>query len=221
MANESRQMILINACAKGNAEDVIKAVENGADVDGVVLFGHETPLYVAARGNYADVVDVLIKMKAHVNKARLDNGESPLYIASKNGFTDVIEKLLDAGANVTQETKEGMTSLSIALALKRFDIANQLCRKKTTHPARLMSFEPKVEIRSLPLSSDEDDNVCVLSEKLSDREQEHVGTSIVKSQSDFSLFGGALKGPTVLSANIDSNDEEDSLFVSRRFRFEL
>ncbi|KAL5509672.1 hypothetical protein EMCRGX_G005075 [Ephydatia muelleri] len=45
----------------------------------------------------------------------LQNGCSPLNAASDNGHLDVVETLLEAGANINQATKDGRTSLDLAV----------------------------------------------------------------------------------------------------------
>ncbi|KAL5509645.1 hypothetical protein EMCRGX_G005045 [Ephydatia muelleri] len=45
----------------------------------------------------------------------LQDGWSPLNAASKKGHLDVVETLLEAGANINQATKDGRTSLDLAV----------------------------------------------------------------------------------------------------------
>ncbi|KAL5509583.1 hypothetical protein EMCRGX_G004977 [Ephydatia muelleri] len=45
----------------------------------------------------------------------LQNGWSPLNAASDNGHLDVVKTLLEAGANINQATKDGRTSLDLAV----------------------------------------------------------------------------------------------------------
>ncbi|KAF1318787.1 Tkl protein kinase, partial [Globisporangium splendens] len=72
-----------------------------------------TPLYVAARNGFIDIVELLLVQGAHVDFCDAD-GETPLYVAAYNGFLDVVVKLLNYGANVNMSDADGVTPLSVA-----------------------------------------------------------------------------------------------------------
>ena len=125
---------LHDAAAKGDLEEVKRLVSRrGADVNEISdkrgdTF-HMTPLMLAARGGYLDVVDLLLSSGADTSRedkgsgrelpltyaaagghlaivnlllssgADIEAGEPPLSLASENGHEDVVRLLLERGAN--------------------------------------------------------------------------------------------------------------------------
>ncbi|CAI8042326.1 Ankyrin repeat domain-containing protein 29, partial [Geodia barretti] len=58
-----------------------------------------TPLYIASGKGHSEVVDILLRNGAGVDRA-LNDGTTPLYIASQNGHSEVVDILLRNGAGV-------------------------------------------------------------------------------------------------------------------------
>ncbi len=97
--------------------EVRKLTEPGANVNVMNVYG-TTPLFRASRDGGTVLVNLLLKAKADVNKARRKDGATPLYIASQNGHSEVVKLLLIFGADVnkarTIEYTKGSTPLYIA-----------------------------------------------------------------------------------------------------------
>ena len=72
-----------------------------------------TPLCMASERGHKEVVEVLLKEGADIDKAQND-GRTPLFIASQNGHKEVVEVLLKAGADKDKAQNEEATPLHIA-----------------------------------------------------------------------------------------------------------
>lgn len=137
--------------------DVVKLlIKNGAKVNNTInirnttlktyyengtfsMYGYSTigitPLYIASKQGYTDIVKLLIDNGANVNyttitssttpfygkdiynndKNRITTGMSPLHIASQYGHVDVVTVLINNGANVGYSNELGYTALDIAI----------------------------------------------------------------------------------------------------------
>jgi ankyrin repeat-rich membrane spanning protein len=63
-----------------------------------------TALLVATRGNYVDLVRLLLDHKPNVNALDKDGGTA-LTIACKEGYTEIAQALLNAGAYVNIQVR--------------------------------------------------------------------------------------------------------------------
>ena len=60
----------------------------------------ETPLHLAARNGFKDLVDVLIQRGGNVNSRNLPMQETPLHLASQNGHQHIAEFLIQRGSHI-------------------------------------------------------------------------------------------------------------------------
>ncbi|CAD6199012.1 unnamed protein product [Caenorhabditis auriculariae] len=82
----------------------------------------ESALYVAARNDHSEVVEVLLKHGALVDAAN-KHGYTALHEAARFGLSNTVKVLLDHGAYVDFETKEDELSPLYLAALKGHPLA--------------------------------------------------------------------------------------------------
>ena len=124
--NEKR---LCAASKEGDTEMVMKLCKNPVvDVNVVItLMGQHlnqsTPLIMAAGGGHEEVIRVLLKAGAMVNKTAM-LGLSPLHFAAHFGHIDVVKLLLESGADPNQ----GSSALKMAAWNGHHDVCKVLLR---------------------------------------------------------------------------------------------
>ena len=87
---------LFDGVKTGNANTVLKLLQQGADVNAQDIDGL-TPLSLAAGNGHTEVAQLLIQNHADVN-AKDNYGETPLIWAASSGHTEVAELLRSYGA---------------------------------------------------------------------------------------------------------------------------
>ena len=121
---------LYDASKEGDTEVVMKLCNNPVvDVNVEITLrwnGHySTPLIEAARGGHEEVIRVLLKAGAVVNKTA-KQGISPLHLAAKFGHIDVVKLLLESGTDPDKASNSGMTALQLALKNGHHDVCKAL-----------------------------------------------------------------------------------------------
>ncbi len=77
--------------------------------------GHNVPpLMAAASTGHLDVMELLVKAGAKVNRVTLDDFSSALTVAASRGQIDAVEWLVAHGANVNHDDMQGRTALMLA-----------------------------------------------------------------------------------------------------------
>jgi ankyrin repeat protein len=74
-----------------------------------------TPIYIATKYGYADIVDILLKAGANVNEKTPTVDSTMLLIACREGLADIVDILLKAGADVNYSNRDGETPLHMAV----------------------------------------------------------------------------------------------------------
>ena len=126
---------LCDASKEGDTEMVMKLCKNPVvDVNVVItLMGQHlnqsTPLIMAARGGHEEVIRVLLKAGAMVNKTAMLGpqylpwlGLSPLHFAASFGHSNVVKLLLESGADPNQ----GSSALQLAAKKGHHDVCKVL-----------------------------------------------------------------------------------------------
>lgn len=95
---------------RGNADEVRKLLDAGADVNGVDGV-YRTALHEASGQGKAEVVRVLLDRGAKVDMTDIFTGATPLMDAAYGGHADVIRLLVKAGADTAKKNTLGNTPL--------------------------------------------------------------------------------------------------------------
>jgi len=129
---------LYHAAAFGDVDKVRKALEDGADVNGIVTRRgvSYTPLIRAARAGRDAVITILLQAGADPNLAGRESilsfSTTPLIMAAKHGREEAVKLLLQAGADpeATVQTpfqrSKGWNALQFAKDARHIEVVNLL-----------------------------------------------------------------------------------------------
>jgi ankyrin repeat protein len=112
---------LFNAAALGETNRIAELKERGGDVNWQEPKDQWTPLMAAAWGRWADVVKVLLKAGARMDRKNV-SGDSAITYAVKSGDANIVRQLLTAAA------KQGLKADQIALNRARSELVRKLNR---------------------------------------------------------------------------------------------
>ncbi len=110
---ENPSQALSFAAREGKADDVIRALDAGADVNVPSDNNGYTPLIWAASRGHMEAARLLVEAGAILDIQATD-GQTALMRTSDNGHLELVRLLLDAGADVNIETESGITALELA-----------------------------------------------------------------------------------------------------------
>jgi ankyrin repeat protein len=105
---------LLIAAHKGYSSEVLRLLNNGADIN-TFTFEGVTPLMYAAENGDILTTRILVLNGADINR-KPDNGITALISAIRNNNVDIVELLIRNGANVNDPDTEGVTPLMYAVA---------------------------------------------------------------------------------------------------------
>ncbi|HET9446800.1 MAG TPA: ankyrin repeat domain-containing protein [Steroidobacteraceae bacterium] len=138
---------LVEAIADGDRDTAVALINNGADIDRVVL-GDGSPLILAARTGDLPMVNLLLERGAQVDIAVRGDG-SPLIVASGRGNLEIMTALVERGADVNGFVPGDETPLINAARAGKLEAVRYLVSKgadvNLAVPAESM---PGAEIRS-------------------------------------------------------------------------
>lgn len=107
ISNREQTLKLIDAANQGNLDDVIDALENGADIDGKfegeLSTSNYSALHVAAWKGHEYIVRYLLSKKANIDNPSIGNptfsGTTPVFLAAQEGHHRIVKLLLAHQAN--------------------------------------------------------------------------------------------------------------------------
>lgn len=121
-ATESAQQ-LMNAAATGDAEQVKKLFENGANPNakrqGISVFG------AAAQNGHVHIVELMLDYGSDVD-TKDDDGSTALSWAAFAGKTETVSTLIRRGAAINAKASDGMTPLAKAITTYQVEIVEIL-----------------------------------------------------------------------------------------------
>jgi ankyrin repeat protein len=115
---------LMIASSKGYDSEIIRLIENGADVN-AETDEWATPIVFAVSNNKVSAVKTLLKYDPNINSITRD-GETPLLIAVKNNNFEISEALIRAGAQVDIRDRFGATPLNYSSIHGNLEIVDLL-----------------------------------------------------------------------------------------------
>ncbi|CAG2228881.1 ANK [Mytilus edulis] len=133
--NFDGETALFVACKKKYFDntDIVKLLcydSNGYQTDiSVNIYNNEgmTPLHIACNSGNADLVELLLKLKANID-LKNTKGETCLLMVCKSGIIHIAKLLIKCNANVNIEDKLKKTPLSVALKSHNANLINLLQR---------------------------------------------------------------------------------------------
>lgn len=136
-AARERDMELINAARRGDAQAVKQLLEQGASVEARDNSG-QTALIAAAYVNHLEVAALLIQAEADVN-VQDDTQQSAYLISTSDGFLELLQMTLKAGADVHSLDSYNGTGLIRAADRGHVEIIRDLLKTdiKIDHVNRL------------------------------------------------------------------------------------
>ncbi|VDI29599.1 Hypothetical predicted protein, partial [Mytilus galloprovincialis] len=132
--NSNGETALSIACKKCfDSTDIVKLLcydSNGCQNDiSVNIYNNEgmTPLHIACNSGNADLVELLLKLRANID-LRNNKGETCILMVCKSGIMHIAKLLIKCNANVNIEDKLKKTPLSVALKSHNANLINLLQR---------------------------------------------------------------------------------------------
>ena len=111
---ESRPADVWLAVYQGNADAVEKFLDaEDIDIDAIGPDGNATMIASAAFLGHENVVEMLIRRGADVNRRNVDRG-TPLHAAAFLGQWESVRLLIENGADLSAQNRDGATPLQVA-----------------------------------------------------------------------------------------------------------
>ncbi|PHU08701.1 hypothetical protein BC332_20561 [Capsicum chinense] len=164
-----------------------------------------TPLHLAAWSGHAQIVDYLVKNKADVGAAAMDD-MGAIHFAAQKGHLEVVRLLVSSGVSVKSCNRKGMTALHYAAQGSHLELVKYLLKKGANPNAK-----NKAGKTSIDLASDEEvSSILRQPETASSKE----GANKAKSESESKSFSQAKiersddKGAATEEGEIDAEKDE-------------
>jgi len=111
---EVMEMDLYRAIESSDLDEAycIKLIKNGVDIHKCNSYG-SSPLFLAAKYGYIEVVKMLLHYGANVNQCNRNN-ESPLFITAIKGHAEIAKLLLQLGADINKQDRYRIYPLEAA-----------------------------------------------------------------------------------------------------------
>lgn len=117
--DENLESVLILSAMYGKENSVDALLSFGVDVN--CENAGDSAIHQACLMGHLNVLEVLLKYKANVNKINSDKRTGLMY-ASKEGYTEIVRRLLNAGADYSIKDNDGLTAAMLASMFEKEDI---------------------------------------------------------------------------------------------------
>ncbi|CAC5379506.1 unnamed protein product [Mytilus coruscus] len=109
----NKDTVLLLCCYLGDIPFIHWCIFHGVDVNQCSRTDQLVPLHISAQEGRTEVIKVLLKNKADINKC-MDDGGSPLFIACHNNRIETVKVLLDNKADINKCIENGASPVYIA-----------------------------------------------------------------------------------------------------------
>ena len=116
---------LCESCLNGDVDGVLSAIKQGADVNCIANADKYTPLHIACREGFLEIVRELVVHGANI-RAQDALGLTPLHVSAELGQVDAVMFLLERGSSVTDVDLEGLTAMHYACLKGHIEVAEVL-----------------------------------------------------------------------------------------------
>ncbi|WP_341814104.1 ankyrin repeat domain-containing protein [Wolbachia endosymbiont (group A) of Nomada flava] len=158
---------LLFAVVSRELNEIKNLISQGANLEAKYGDG-STPLHIASRNNYLDVLEYLVKSGANL-EAKNRYGRTPLFIASWNGHLDIVKYLVENGANIEAQDAYNRKPLHIAVDANRLNVVNLLLDRGANLKATDMYGKTSLD---LAIQKGYEDIIEVLKQKQLDLDKE-------------------------------------------------
>ncbi|XP_067613480.1 protein phosphatase 1 regulatory subunit 12A isoform X3 [Eurosta solidaginis] len=123
--------VFLAACMSGDKEEVLKLLENGADINTANVDGL-TALHQACIDDNLEMVEFLIEHGADINKQ--DNeGWTPLHATASCGFVSIARYLVEHGADPATVNSDGDLAVDLAVDIQHLPMMDFMQKVMTEH----------------------------------------------------------------------------------------
>lgn len=152
-------VMLLEAAADSNVENILQALSKGADVNTKTLEG-VTPLMFASQNGFLDIVKILVYNRANVN-AKPDDGATALIAATRFNHYEIMDYLIQSGADINAKDRDSVSALVYAAAYGYYIPTDLLifygadinsCTEDSTNALFMAAFNNNYDVAELLLN---------------------------------------------------------------------
>ena len=174
---------LIRAVMNNNLDEVLEALNNGADASAINMMTGQSALIYAANNGNAPIVNLLLENGANVNDQD-DEGNTPLMIASERGHQETVKLLIESGANMNAQDEYKRTALMRASEDGRSNVVTTLLKKGADVNAKDKWNKTALMKASL---NEHDDIVKLIEDHVKEKKQEALSKARLVTEKDKKL----------------------------------
>jgi len=121
--------VLLIAAEDGELKTAERALQANADPNCCDVAGGWTALHVSSQNGHADLVELLCKAKALMDR-RMPDGATPMYMAAQGGRCNVLRALCRARCDINAMKHDGYSPLLAAVEMGHTEVVALLCQQR-------------------------------------------------------------------------------------------